>query len=142
MTTADAAPIYPPVPEPGALTEFYWEAVREHRLEILRCQSCGFYVHYPRPICNRCLSEELAPEPVSGRGTLYAYTVAVQPFHPYFVDKVPYVLAVVELEEQPGLRLTTDIVDCDEARLKVGLPVEVTFREVAPHVTLPLFRPA
>ena len=126
----------PPTTSVGVVTFSIWKNGE------IRCQSCGFYVHYPRPICNRCLSEELAPEEVSGRGTLYAYTVAVQPFHPYFVDKVPYVLAVVELEEQAGLRVTTDIVDCDEDRLKVGLAVEVTFREVAPGVTLPLFRPA
>ena len=133
--------IYPPLPEPDALTQFFWDGVKEHKLLILRCQACGNYVHYPRPICNTCLSMELAPQLVSGKGTLFSYTVTVQAFHPYFIDKVPYVLAVVELPEQEGLKLTTNIIDCPEDRLRIGLPVEVVFREVAPSFTLPLFRP-
>ena len=107
---------------------------------MLRCQECGHFVHYPRIICNRCQSTDLAPERVSGRATLYSYTVVMQAFHPYFVDRIPYVLAVVELEEEAGLRMTTNVVDCPEERLIVGMPVEVVFREVAPGLTLRLFR--
>jgi hypothetical protein len=142
MTTEAPAVAYPPVPVPTPLTQFFWDGVNAHKLMILRCRPCGHHVHYPRPICNRCQSTDLAPTEVSGRATLYSYTVAVQAFHPYFVDKVPYVLAVVELAEEPGLRLTTNIVDCAEADLQVGMPVVVVFREVAPGMTLPLFRPA
>lgn len=134
--------LYPPLPEPDALTRFFWDGVKQHRLLILRCQECGNYVHYPRPVCNKCLSMNLTPNEVSGRGTLYSYTVTVQAFHPYFADKVPYVLAVVELVEQEGLKITTNIIDCPENRLSIGMPVAVVFREVAPGFTLPLFRPA
>src|ERR1700761_2682377 len=102
MTESTVA-VTAPIPEPNELTAFFWESVGAGRLRILRCQDCGNYVHYPRPICNRCQSLNLAPEAVSGRGTIYSYTWAVQPFHPYFVDKVPYCLAVIELVEQPGL---------------------------------------
>jgi uncharacterized OB-fold protein len=144
MTTQQASSgvLYPPLPDPDALTRFFWDGVQQHRLLILRCQECGNYIHYPRPICNKCLSMNLAPDQVSGRGTLYSYTVTMQAFHPYFVDKVPYILAVVELAEQEGLKLTTNIIDCPENRLHIGMPVEVVFREVAPGFTLPLFRPA
>jgi len=130
----------PPLPDPGPLTQFFWDGCKEHRLLILRCRQCGHYVHYPRPICDRCQSTELGPEQVSGRGTVYSYTVVMQAFHPYFVDRIPYVLAVVELAEEPGLKLTTNIVDCPEEDLKVGLPVEVAFTEVAEGLVLPLFR--
>ncbi|WP_238428948.1 Zn-ribbon domain-containing OB-fold protein [Frankia nepalensis] len=85
---------------------------------------------------------ELAPEEVSGRGAIYMYTVAVTAFHPFWKDKVPYTIAVVELAEQPGLGVTTNIVDCPEKLLRVGLPVEATFVETAPGLTLPMFRPA
>ncbi len=139
---ASSGVLYPPLPDPDDLTRFFWEGVKQHRLLILRCQECGNYIHYPRPICNKCLSMNLAPDQVSGRGTLYSYTVTMQAFHPYFVDKVPYILAVVELSEQEGLKLTTNIIDCPENRLHIGMPVEVVFREVAPGFTLPLFRPA
>jgi uncharacterized OB-fold protein len=65
----------------------------------------------------------------------------MQAFHPYFVDKLPYVLAVIELPEQARLRITTTMVDYEEAELRVGLPVEVVFTDIAPDLTLPYFRP-
>lgn len=141
--TIDELPVvvYPPMPQLTELTRSFWAGAAAHRLMILRCQECGYYVHPPRPICRRCLSTEMAAERVSGRGLLYAYTVTTAAFHRYWADKVPYVLAIVELAEQPGLGVTTNIVDCPEELLRVGLPVEATFREAAPGLTLPLFRP-
>jgi uncharacterized protein len=133
---------YPPMPLVTDLTRFFWEGAARHRLLIARCTECGFYVHPPRPGCRRCLSEALAPAEVSGRGTLWSYTVSVTAYHPYWAGKVPYVLAVVELAEQPGLGVTTNVIDCPEDELRAGLPVEVTFREAAPGLTLPVFRPA
>jgi uncharacterized OB-fold protein len=79
---------------------------------------------------------------MSGTGTLYAYTVALQAFHPYFEDKLPYVLALVELPEQPGLRLTTQIINCEEANLRIGMPLTVAWTEVGTGMTLPYFAPA
>lgn len=132
----------PPIPLPSPLTEFFWDGVNRHRLLILRCQNCQHFVHYPRPICDRCQATDLEPEEVSGRATLYSFTVVMQAFHPYYLERIPYVLAVVELEEEPGLRLTTNIVDCEEEDLKVGLALQVVFSEVAPGLTLPLFTPS
>jgi uncharacterized protein len=141
VVIATAASV-PPQPVPSARTAFFWQGVDEGQLRILRCEDCGWYVHYPRPICTRCQGARLSPSPVSGRGALYAYTTVMQAFHPYFVDKLPYVLAVVELDEQPGLRLTTNLVDHDGVDLRVGLRVEVVFREVGEGgAVLPLFRP-
>jgi uncharacterized OB-fold protein len=130
----------PPVPVPGPLTTFFWEAIDAGRLDILRCQACGHFVHYPRPICDRCHSMDLAPDTVSGRGTLYSYTVVMQAFHPYFVDRLPYVLAVVELEEEPGLKVTTCLVGCEEGDLRVGRSVELELTDVGYGLTLPYFR--
>src|SRR5262245_57818986 len=122
----------PPVPVPSDLTRFFWEGVAEGRLRFLRCPACGHYIPYPRTVCNRCLSEDLAPEDVSGKGRLYSYTVVTQAFHPWFVDRLPYTLAVIELDEEPGLRMTSNMVDCPEEKLHIDLPVEVVFTEVAP----------
>ena len=133
--------VLPPLPQPTALTRAFWEGAAAHQLVILRCQQCGFWLHPPRPICRRCLSWEVAPEPTSGRGEVYTYTVTPTPFHPYWADKVPYVVAVVQLEEQVDLRLITNVVDCPEEDLRVGLPVQVTYVEAAPGLTLPVFRP-
>lgn len=144
MTTTEKATAFntPPVPVPTALTEFFWEGVRAGELRILRCQACGHFVHYPRPLCNKCGATDLAPERVSGRAVVYSYTWATQAFHPYFVDRVPYNITVVELAEQPGLRMTTNIVDCPPEELRTGMAVEVVFRQVGPDLVLPLFRPA
>ena len=141
MTTTEPTQLLPPLPDPSPLTQFFWDGVAEHKLLILRCQSCGMFVHWPREICRFCLSRELAPEEVSGRGILATYTVPMQPYDPYYLQKVPYVLAVVELEEQENLKLVTNIVDCEVDDVRITMPVEVTFREVAPGVTLPLFKP-
>lgn len=132
---------YPPLPEPDKLTEFFWEGVANNKLLILRCGACGTYVHYPRPICPKCLSmDHLAPEQVSGRGTIYSHTTTVQPFHPYYVDKVPYNLIIVALEEDQDVRITSSLIDFPSDDIRIGMAVEVTFQEVAPGLTLPLFK--
>jgi uncharacterized OB-fold protein len=142
MTTELTAQNSPPVPpRDDPLTQFFWEGVDAHELRILRCDNCGKYVHWPRPVCRFCLSTSLTPTRVSGKGRLHTWTIPLQPFDPYFLERLPYVLAVVELDEQPGLMVVTDIVDCAEDDLRADMPVEVTFREVAPGYTLPLFAP-
>jgi hypothetical protein len=131
----------PIVPEMTELNRFYWDATREHRLELLRCRACGHFVHYPRPVCDRCQSTDLGPEAISGRGTLYSFCTVIQPGHPYFADKVPYVIGVVDIDEETGVKIPTGLVHHDGVTLRCGMPVEVTFRELTPTVTLPFFRP-
>jgi uncharacterized OB-fold protein len=65
----------------------------------------------------------------------------MQAGHPYFADKLPYVIGIVDIEEEPGVRIPTGIVDHDSTELRCGIPVEVSFREVSPGLTLPFFRP-
>lgn len=118
-----------PVPEPDVVSAFYWAAAREERLEVLGCRGCGHLHHPPDVACPRCLSQDLAPVPVSGRGSVYTFTVARQPFDAAFSEEIPYVLALVELEEQEGLRVLTNIVGPGLDRLAVGSAVEVVFEE-------------
>ncbi|MGD9798341.1 MAG: Zn-ribbon domain-containing OB-fold protein [Acidimicrobiia bacterium] len=131
----------PPLPQADDLTAFYWAGANEHRLLILRCNACGSYIHEPRAWCRFCLSTDLAPAEVSGRGRLDTFTIPMQPSHPYFMARVPYNLAIVELVEQPGLKLVSSVVDCEEQDLRVGMPLRVVFRAVADDVTLPYFTP-
>jgi uncharacterized OB-fold protein len=130
------------MPAPDATTQFFWDAASRRELWIQQCQSCKKYVHYPKTICRFCQSRELAGARVSGRATLYSWTIAEQPFHPFWVDRVPYTLATVELVEQPGLMFLTQIVDCPEDELVSGMPLEVVFEELSPELTVPFFRPA
>jgi len=93
-------------------------------------------------VCRWCGSFDLAPERVSGRATLYSWTRTFKAFHPYFVDKIPYVLATVTLAEQDGLQLQTNLVDVAEADVAIGMELEVDFRELTPGYVIPVFRPA
>jgi uncharacterized OB-fold protein len=132
----------PPRPAPDPMTRFFWEGANLGRLLVLQCCTCSKFIHPPRPVCRFCLSIGLAAQEVSGRASLYTWTVAERAFHPFFADKVHYVYATVELVEQPGLRLITNIVDCPHEDLRVGMPLQAVFREVAPDFTLPMFRPS
>lgn len=142
MTETSTPTAPPPLPRPDETTQFFWDGVAEHELWIQRCQACGHYIHYPKILCRYCQSDDLAGERVSGRGTLYSWTIAVQPFLPFYVDRIPYTVGVVELEEQPGLMFLSQIVDCPEEELRMGMPLEVVFVELSPELTLPFFRPA
>jgi uncharacterized OB-fold protein len=130
-----------PAPVADPESEAYWAGARRHELTILRCQGCRFYVHYPRERCPECLSTDLAPERVSGRGTVYSYTLVHRPLTPGFEGPLPYALVLVELEEQRGLRILSNLVDCPIERVRIGLPVTVVFEDFETH-SLPLFRPA
>ena len=87
----------PPMPQADEVTRFFWDGLAEGELRIQRCQACGKYIHYPKPICRFCQSTELAGEAVSGRATLYSWTIAVQAFHPFWIDRLPYTIGTVEL---------------------------------------------
>lgn len=129
-----------PLPFPDQESRPYWEAAREHRLSVPRCNQCGSFFFPPRPRCPGCMSKDVAWVDLSGRGTVYTYCVN----HDTLVPGIdpPYVVAVVELEEQPGLRVVTNIVDAAPKDVRIGLPVTVTFQDVNGTVTLPQFRPA
>jgi uncharacterized protein len=134
--------VRPVRPAPDSLTSFFWDGAREHRLLIQRCDDCGRFQHPPEPVCRHCLSFSLGAGEVSGRGTIYSFEIATQAFHPWFADKIPFVIAVVELTEQPNLKLVTNIVDVDpdSAGLQVGAEVEVTWHKLDDEFTLPVFR--
>jgi len=132
----------PPFPQSEYYSAFFWEHAKRHELAIQRCDRCRRYQHWPMPVCRNCSSFDLSPAVVSGRGTLYTFTVAMQSFHPYFDEKVPFIIAVVELEEQPGLKLVTNLLECTEDDVTIGMPVEVVFEDVTEDLTFPQFRPA
>jgi hypothetical protein len=141
MTTEHPRKAARPALPPNEITQFYWDAAKEHTLRILRCEACGCFVHWPSVLCPRCQSDKLTPAEVSGRGTIFTYTIVHHVAHPVYAEDVPYSIAIVELEEQPGLRALANIVDCPNEALHIGMPVEVTFEE-RENITLPQFRPA
>ena len=130
-----------PPPAPDDLTRFFWDGAAKGRLVLQRCSGCTRLQYPPDVVCNFCQSEALEHSDVSGNGTLYSFAVVDRPFHPGFVSHVPYVVALVDLAEQPDLRMFTNIVDADPQDLTVGMAVEVVF-ERRGESTLPQFRPA
>jgi uncharacterized protein len=136
------SPAAPPALPDDPLTSFFWEGARRHELWIQRCQSCGTYIHLPRPVCRNCRSFDLAGEQVSGRGTLYSFTQTFKAFHPFFVDRVPYILATIALVEQPQLHMVANLVGIEEADIRMGMEVKVGFEELAEGYVIPVFTPA
>jgi uncharacterized OB-fold protein len=117
----------------------FWDAAKDGKFLIARCGDCGRAHHYPRPFCPFCWSERVTWEEASGRATLYTYSTVYVNDMPPFSEQLPYVAAVVDLEEGP--RVMTILADCDPDDLQVGQAVEVAFRPVAEELTVPVFRP-
>lgn len=108
---------------------------------LQRCAECEQLQYPPDVACVQCQSIDLGPTQVSGRAELYSYTVVDRAFHVGFAASLPYVVGIVELVEQPGLRMLTNIVDAELDALRIGMPLAVTF-ESRGAATLPQFRPA
>lgn len=132
----------PKNPAPGFdwETRFYWEGCGRGELWLQRCRGCGTLRHRPRALCPKCLSDDTEYVRASGRGTVHTFTVTHQNHAPAFRAACPYVLAYVELEEGP--RLLTNVVGCEPADVRIGLPVVVDFTEPEGEIAVPRFRPA
>ena len=117
-------------------SEFFWTSGSDGVLRFRRCADCRSFQHPPGPICRTCGSSNLAPEEVSGRGVLVGFTVNEHMWIPSMPP--PYVIGIVAIEEDPRVRLTTNIIDVPVEELAVGRRVEVRFQQVE-DVWLPLF---
>lgn len=127
-----------PLPLLTDVNRFFWTAGADGVLRFLRCDECTAFVHPPMPRCRSCGSDRLQPTDVSGRATVVGWTVNHQPWHPAF--EPPYVIGIVAIDEDPDVRLTTNLIEGDPQGVTLHMPVEVVFE---PHgdVWLPLFRP-
>ena len=134
-----AAPYAKPLPTIDPGTRPFWDAAREHRLRLPRCLACGQHHFYPRELCPHCHSDDLEWCDVSGRGEVYSFTIARRPAGPVYADDVPYVIAMIALDEGP--RMLTNLVVEDVETVRIGDRVEVRFDDVTPEVTLPKFAP-
>ena len=122
-----------------AVAEPYWEAAARHELMIPRCTGCGLVFFPPRRFCPGCWGDELTWERMGGGGTVWTFTeVHVAFYDDTWADDVPYVVAVIELDEGP--RMMANIVDPDMDRLAIGDRVEAVFEDRPEGVTLPMFR--
>lgn len=139
MAMPESRPKPEPVVQPWA--QPYWDAARDHRLVLQHCSRCDQVIHYPRVACPHCGAgaDALDWREATGRGTIYSYTVVESNAPSAFIADIPYVVAVIRLEE--GVQMLSNVVDCDPYSLRCDQPVEVTFRELNDRYTLPCFRP-
>lgn len=128
------------LPTPDAETQPFWDAAREGRLLLRRCGSCGETHFYPRRFCPSCWSDDVEWVEAGGRATLYTWSVVHANDLPPFAERLPYVAAIVDLDEGP--RMMTNVVDCDADALTVGMALTVTFEQRTDDVSVPVFRPA
>jgi uncharacterized OB-fold protein len=103
---------------------------------ISRCGDCNSWFHPPAPVCPICTSLNVASQPVSGRGTVYSYTINYQAWDAELAD--PFVIAIVALPEQEGLRFLSNVVGCDPSEVHIDMAVRVIFEQVD-DVWIPLF---
>ena len=138
--TQQSPPIPPPVPQPES--DFYWEKCKAHELWLRHCRACDQAYFYPRDICPECFSRDTDWIQSSGRGVLHTFCIVHRGPTPAFRDKVPYVVAIVELDS--GARMPTNLVEveADPEHVKIGMAVEVTFEDLDDNISLPMFRPA
>ena len=116
--------LHRPIPSPDLSAQFFWESGKDGRLRIEQCSQCSYLCHPPTGHCPRCGSDQCSPREVSGRGTVYSYTVNYQEWVP---GQVPYAIVIVELDEQQGLRLTSNMFGCEPGAVAIGVRVEVAF---------------
>ncbi|MBP2369749.1 Zn-ribbon domain-containing OB-fold protein [Pseudonocardia parietis] len=138
MTAAYTRPGTRLLPDPTPESEPFWTGGANGDLLVHRCRSCTRWFHPPAPVCFRCRSLDVGPEPASGRGRVAAFTINRQPWIPAYPP--PYVVAMIELADEPDVRLVSNVVDVAPEDVHVGLTVDVFF-EQWDDVWIPLFRP-
>jgi len=129
-----------PFPVPSLETRPYWEGCKAHELRIQRCAACGQHQFYPRLYCAQCFSDRVEWVKASGRGKVATFTIVRRPVSPAFADDVPYVVALVTLEEGPTMR--TNIIGIDVEKIEIGMPVMVTFDDWSEEIAIAKFKPA
>lgn len=129
-----------PRPLPTALTAGFWDAAARCELAIQRCGSCGLWSHPPVPVCPRCYGTALGFEPVSGSGTVYSYTVMMAGLDARFEEAAPLLVVAVELDEQDGLVVVSNLTNADHRQVQIGDRCEAVFEPLPDGAVLPQFR--
>ena len=134
-----AAPATKPIPVPTRETQPYWEGCKQHELRIQQCAACGHSQFYPRLYCTACMSERVEWVTASGHGTVLSFTIVYRPVTQAFAADVPYVVALITLDEGP--QLMSNVVGCAPENVHIGMPVEVTFEDWTEEISVPKFKP-
>ena len=127
------------IPRSRPETAAWWEGCRNHELLLQSSTKCGHRQFYPRIICTECMSDKLEWTRSAGRGQVLTFTICRLPVSEAYAGDVPYVIALVQLEEGPTMM--SNIIQCDPDAVTTGMPVEVIFEQRSEEITIPQFRP-
>lgn len=127
-----------PLPNPTPFSKPFWDGTKRHELLIQKCQDCQKFVFYPKVICPFCLSDNLEWIKASGRGKIYSYMVVYSYQPQAFAEDVPYVVAIIDLDE--GVRMMSNVVECDPEMVRCDMDVTVVFDDITDEITLPKFK--
>jgi hypothetical protein len=139
MSSARFFPDGMPAPLADAISLPFWQAAAEHRLVVQRCTACGHTRLPPAPVCPECRSTGSDWPEVSGRGAVYTYTVVHRPIAAG--QSLPFVIAVIALDDAGGVRMISNLVEIAPAEVAIGLPVELVWEDMSPELAVPRFRP-
>ncbi|MDO8636634.1 MAG: Zn-ribbon domain-containing OB-fold protein [Dehalococcoidia bacterium] len=132
-----------PLPDVDEDMAPFWKALKQHQFTLFRCQKCGAW-YWPPAFCrfhdNEPFFGNLKWVQASGKGKVFSFNIHYRPFHPGFRDDVPYVYALIELDEGP--MFGTQVIGCDTKEVYIGMPVEIVFEDITEEFTLPKFKPA
>jgi uncharacterized OB-fold protein len=128
-----------PIPVPDNISRTFWENAKAHKLLLQRCRDCGTYQSFPQSCCRRCLADNPEWIESSGKGKVYSFTIIHRPPSHSFEEDVPYIVAIIELDEGP--RLMSNIIEAKPDEVQVNMRVEVIFDDINSMISLPRFRP-
>ena len=131
-----------PIPTPSPETQRFWQGCKKHELWLPYCRGCQKHYWYPRDFCPSCFSWDVEWRKASGRGTVYTFAIQYRAWHPGFAGDVPYVTALIDLEEGPRLYANLVGIEPDPAHVRCDMPVEVVFEDITDEISLPRFQPA
>jgi uncharacterized OB-fold protein len=132
-------------PKPTDLTDAFWDATRDRRYLVQWCAGCATPLFYPREVCPSCLSaSSLEWRASTGAGTVHAVSVQHRPANPTMADRVPYAVALVDVDAGDGrtIRVMSNVVNCDPESVRVGTAVTLTWEPLSDGRNLPVFEPS
>ncbi len=129
-----------PIPTPSEDSVPYWKGTKQHKLMMQLCRDCPSYWFPPAEVCSECTSDAYDWKAVSGKGRVFSFVIYHRAYHPGFKEELPYVVAVIELDEGP--RMLSNVIGCKPEEVRCDMPVEVVFEDITDEMTLPKFRPA
>jgi uncharacterized protein len=141
MATVKRGVVPSVISEPHAdpYTQPFWTAALEGRVTVQECTRCGLRLLPGGPRCFRCQNDEFRTVDLPGTGTIYSFIVVRHALRPSLKDVVPYVSAVIELDETQGAgaRMVVNIIDCDPETIAIGDKVRIVFEKVSDTLAVP-----